>query len=39
MSGAPRDRPELTAALNYMRKGDTLVAWKLDRLASCSKAV
>lgn len=32
-SGAQRDRPELSAALNYMRKGDTLVVWKLDRLA------
>jgi DNA invertase Pin-like site-specific DNA recombinase len=32
-SGAARDRPELKAALDYMRKGDTLVVWKLDRLA------
>ncbi|WP_297804147.1 recombinase family protein [uncultured Brevundimonas sp.] len=32
-SGAQRDRPELSAALAYMRKGDTLVVWKLDRLA------
>jgi DNA invertase Pin-like site-specific DNA recombinase len=32
-SGAQRDRPELQAALNYMRSGDTLVVWKLDRLA------
>ena len=32
-SGAQRDRPELHAALNYMRSGDTLVVWKLDRLA------
>jgi DNA invertase Pin-like site-specific DNA recombinase len=33
-SGAQRDRPELQAALNYMRDGeDTLVVWKLDRLA------
>lgn len=32
-SGAQRDRPQLTAALAYMRKGDTLVVWKLDRLA------
>jgi DNA invertase Pin-like site-specific DNA recombinase len=32
-SGAERDRPELKAALEYMRKGDTLVVWKLDRLA------
>ena len=32
-SGAQRDRPELQAALDYMRSGDTLVVWKLDRLA------
>ena len=32
-SGAQRDRPQLTAALDYMRVGDTLVVWKLDRLA------
>ncbi len=32
-SGAQRDRPELTAALDYIRDGDTLVVWKLDRLA------
>jgi DNA invertase Pin-like site-specific DNA recombinase len=32
-SGGQRDRPELTAALSYMRPGDSLVVWKLDRLA------
>lgn len=32
-SGAQRDRPQLAAALNIARKGDTLVVWKLDRLA------
>lgn len=32
-SGAQRDRPALTEALTYMRAGDTLVVWKLDRLA------
>jgi DNA invertase Pin-like site-specific DNA recombinase len=32
-SGAQRDRPELTAALAYMRDDDVLVVWKLDRLA------
>ncbi len=32
-SGASRDRPQLAAALDYMRTGDTLVVWKLDRLA------
>jgi DNA invertase Pin-like site-specific DNA recombinase len=32
-SGAQRDRPELKAALDYLRPGDTLVVWKMDRLA------
>ena len=32
-SGAQRDRPELKAAIEYARTGDTLVVWKLDRLA------
>ena len=36
-SGAQRERPELTAALDYMREGDTLVVWKLDRLARSLK--
>ena len=32
-SGADAARVELAAALNYIRPGDTLVVWKLDRLA------
>ncbi len=36
-SGAQRDRPQLAAALDYMRAGDTLVVWKLDRLARSTK--
>src|SRR6187200_1319658 len=36
-SGAQRERPELKAALDYVRKGDTLVVWKLDRLARSLK--
>ena len=32
-SGSQRDRPELQRALDYMRPGDTLVVWKLDRMA------
>ncbi|SFN31069.1 Site-specific DNA recombinase [Nitrosospira briensis] len=36
-SGAQRDRPELKAALLYMRKGDILIVWKLDRLARSMK--
>ena len=37
--GAQRDRPELKAALDYMRQnaGDVLVVWKLDRLARSLK--
>ena len=31
------DRPELKAALDYAREGDTLVVWKLDRLARSLK--
>ncbi len=37
MSGAVTDRPELMAALGFMRGGDTLVVWKLDRLARSMK--
>ena len=36
-SGAKRDRPELAAALSFMRNGDALVVWKLDRLARSLK--
>lgn len=32
-SGGDRDRPELTAALAFCRKGDVFVFWKLDRVA------
>lgn len=31
-SGARADRPELAACLDYLRAGDTLVVWRLDRL-------
>lgn len=31
-SGAKTDRPGLTAALAYLRDGDVLVVWRLDRL-------
>ncbi|HYD69312.1 recombinase family protein [Azospirillum sp.] len=31
-SGARADRPGLTAALGFVREGDVLVVWKLDRL-------
>ncbi len=36
-SSAQRDRPELKAALDYLREGETLVVWKLDRLARSLK--
>ncbi len=32
-SGSERDRPELKRAIEYLRPGDVLVVWKLDRLA------
>lgn len=32
ISGSKKDRPGLTEALEYLRPGDTLVVWKLDRL-------
>lgn len=31
-SGSIRHRPELDACLDYLRAGDTLVVWRLDRL-------
>src|SRR5690349_10886842 len=31
-SGALVDRPGLENALNFMREGDTLIVWRLDRL-------
>ena len=33
MSGAVTDRPALHDALEFARSGDTLIVWKLDRLA------
>jgi DNA invertase Pin-like site-specific DNA recombinase len=33
ISSGKKDRPQLTAALDYVREGDTLVVWRLDRLA------
>jgi DNA invertase Pin-like site-specific DNA recombinase len=36
-SGSKEDRSQLRAALDYLRPGDTLVVWKLDRLARSMK--
>lgn len=36
-SGAQRDRPQLMATLDYLRPSDTLIVWKLDRLARSLK--
>jgi DNA invertase Pin-like site-specific DNA recombinase len=36
-TGVVRERPELTTCLRTLRKGDTLVVWKLDRLARSLK--
>ncbi len=37
MSGKATDRPGLLRALDVLRKGDTLVVWKLDRLGRSVK--
>jgi DNA invertase Pin-like site-specific DNA recombinase len=37
MSGAVADRPALHDALEFARGGDTLIVWKLDRLARSMK--
>ncbi len=36
-TGTQRERPELSQCLRTLRKGDTLVVWKLDRLARSLK--
>jgi len=37
MSGSKNDRPGLIQAIEMLRKGDTLVVWKLDRLGRSLK--
>jgi DNA invertase Pin-like site-specific DNA recombinase len=37
MSGAVTDRPALHDALEFARSGDTLIVWKLDRVARSMK--
>jgi DNA invertase Pin-like site-specific DNA recombinase len=39
MTGSQMDRPQLGAALEYLRRGDTLVLWKLDRLGRNTRGV
>lgn len=36
-SGSRSDRPQLAALLDYVRAGDTLVVWRLDRLGRSLK--
>ena len=38
-SGAKRERPGLVKTLEQLRKGDTLVVWKLDRLGRTVKGL
>ena len=38
-SGKNANRPELIKALDYLREGDTLCVWKLDRLGRSTKDV
>lgn len=37
LSGATKERPGLIQALEFLRPGDTLVVWRLDRLARSLK--
>ncbi|GAB1328015.1 recombinase family protein [Streptomyces sennicomposti] len=39
LSGKNTERPGLLSALEYMREGDTLCVWKLDRLGRSTKDV
>ena len=39
MTGSHMDRPQLTAALEYVRPGDTLVLWKMDRAGRNTRGV
>lgn len=37
MTGTIRERPELSLCLRTLRKGDTLIVWRMDRLARSLK--
>lgn len=39
VSGMKTERPELDKLFSKLRKGDTLIVWKLDRLASSMKHI
>lgn len=39
MSGARDDRPGFAACLNYLREGDTLIVWRLDRLGRNMRSI
>ena len=39
MTGAQMERPQLGAALEYLRRGDTLVLWKMDRAGRNTRGV
>lgn len=37
MTGSKRERPQLDEMLKYVRSGDTVVVWKLDRIGRSFK--
>jgi len=39
MTGSQMNRPQLGAALEYLRQGDTLVLWKMDRAGRNTRGV
>ena len=39
MSGARDDRPGFANCLNYLREGDTLIVWRLDRLGRNMRSI
>jgi DNA invertase Pin-like site-specific DNA recombinase len=39
MSGAKAERPGLQGALSHLRRDDTLVVWKLDRLGRTTRGL
>jgi DNA invertase Pin-like site-specific DNA recombinase len=39
MSGARDDRPGFAECLRYLREGDTLIVWRLDRLGRNMRSI